>query len=108
MNEFKGTPGPWELGTPEAQGEGLHVPIHGVGHGELATVVWQMADDKFDRIRSVSCEANARLIAAAPELLEALLAMDLEYGGLGEYDLDFSEPVKLARAAIAKAIGEKP
>lgn len=108
MNEFKGTPGPWELGIPEQQGEGLHVPIHGIGHGELAMVVWQMADDKFDRIRSVSCEANAALIAAAPELLKALMWYvqndDVNIGMLGN---EFWEDgLHAAEAAIAKALGE--
>jgi hypothetical protein len=108
VNEFKGTPGPWEIGTPEAQGEGLHAPIHGVGHGELAMVVWQMADDKFDRIRSVSCEANARLIAAAPELLEAL---QLAFGMAKIVHRDTDEVWAAAKqqieSAIAKALGEQ-
>jgi hypothetical protein len=58
-------------------------------------------------------EANARLIAAAPELLEALRAVvkshdDVNFaasGALG-YDLpqpDEDSPIGLARAAIAKA-----
>lgn len=41
-------------------------------------------------------EANARLIAAAPELLEAL----------ERYVDHFGDPLKCARAAIAKATGE--
>ena len=40
-------------------------------------------------------EANARLIAAAPELLEAL----------ERYVHHFGDPLKCARAAIAKATG---
>ena len=71
-NEFKGTPGSWELGVPEIQGNGLHVPIHAESHGELAMVVWQMEDDRHDGTPSVECEANARLIAAAPRLYAAL------------------------------------
>lgn len=54
-------------------------------------------------------EANARLIAAAPELLEAikrLLPMAennaFEYGAKPEQD----EDIIFARAAIAKATGE--
>ena len=112
MNEFKGTPGPWELGTPEPLGEGLHVPIHGVGHGELAMAVWQMADDKFDRVRSLDCEANALLIAAAPELLEALIAVEdagFEADGSGWGVLHMTyEDWTLVKRAIAKALGEKP
>lgn len=58
-------------------------------------------------------EANARLIAAAPELLEALEGMIEVYGG--KYDIDCLpkhsteiELIDFARAAIAKATGEQP
>lgn len=44
-------------------------------------------------------EANARLIAAAPELLEALCDMVSDHEDLSEATLQF------ARAAIAKATG---
>lgn len=46
--------------------------------------------------------ANARLIAAAPELLEALEAL-LSYDNLGAYDR--ATVRQQARAAIAKATG---
>ena len=51
-------------------------------------------------------EANARLIAAAPDLLNALDGL-LDY--LREYDADYPEAAPIfgkARAAIAKATGE--
>lgn len=48
-------------------------------------------------------EANARLIAAAPELLEALVACCL---ALSRSGLGFTEAAKDADAAIAKATGE--
>lgn len=56
------------------------------------------------------CEANARLIAAAPDLLEALQAiskwmsdamLDIQQRGLPS-----REAYEIARAAIAKAKGE--
>jgi len=47
---------------------------------------------------SINSEADARLIAAAPDLLEALMGLLYKYGG---------EPAFVkARAAIAKATGE--
>lgn len=51
-------------------------------------------------------EANAHLIAAAPDLLTALVALVGEYD-LGEVDLEPEDLAKLeaARAAIAKAEG---
>ncbi|MEN4917537.1 hypothetical protein ABE485_02610 [Achromobacter spanius] len=53
--------------------------------------------------------ANARLIAAAPELLEALIAMEQEKSdymtrnALGDPSVETTN--KMARAAIAKATG---
>jgi len=68
------TPGPWKLGALDITpfGTGFSMGIDAESHGELATVVWQMEDDKIDDKPSRECEANARLIAAAPDLLEAL------------------------------------
>lgn len=52
-------------------------------------------------------EANANLIAAAPELYEALMALLPE--GWGDDDtMDHMRGVKLARLAIAKAEGREP
>ena len=54
---------------------------------------------------------NARLIAAAPDLLEALKLFVSEYvelvesGDAGFWDAESEEKVKKARAAIAKAEG---
>ena len=56
-------------------------------------------------------EANARLIAAAPELLEALIAMEKEksdYMTINKLGDPAKETTnKIARAAIAKATGEQ-
>ena len=51
----------------------------------------------------VSSEADARLIAAAPELLEALESLVQRVGG----DEWFAEWAGMARVAIAKAKGEE-
>ncbi len=57
----------------------------------------QSARDLLDAER----EANARLIAAAPELLEALQDMVSDRNELSE------ATVRFAKAAIAKATGEE-
>lgn len=52
--------------------------------------------------------ANVRLIAAAPELLEALRNFVLVSQSPASYDEDFAEAEKIAIAAIAKATKGKP
>ena len=113
----KHTPGPWSLGPLELVGDGLHAPIHAPSHGELATVVWQMEDDKFDGKPSLACEANARLIAAAPDLLAALeltrenlracqATIHLCGGFDPAYVIEAQAAMKIADAATAKARGQ--
>ena len=69
MSEAKHTPGPWALDFgPDVDLVINHVGISAEKHGLLAQVVWKMYDDE----RSDTCEANARLIAASPDLLELL------------------------------------
>ena len=50
--------------------------------------------------------ANARLIAAAPELLEALIKLSESYTRLTPTGYPDSDAQKQAKAAIAKATGE--
>ena len=51
-------------------------------------------------------EANARLIAAAPELLEALRLIAQWDESESDFELSSSmSPMEIARAAIAKATG---
>lgn len=49
-------------------------------------------------------EANASLIAAAPDLLEALKACDEAMSYMSEYDIPITLPAQV-KAAIAKAEG---
>ena len=61
--------------------------------------VWCMENDE----RAPHCEANARLIAAAPDLLEALCKLAELYDAMGAP----RGPCRIiADAAIAKAIGD--
>lgn len=89
------TPGPWRIS--DSSWVTNHRDIDAPTHGALAVVVWRMEEDE----RSPECEANAALIAAAPDLLAALeVAADaLEMA-------EFFEKAAQARAALAKARGE--
>jgi hypothetical protein len=96
------TLGPWRLDHSDAVDLRNHVGISSESHSLLAQIVWKMDDDE----RSPSCEANAHLISAAPDLLEALQAI---IKSLADQDdegmIEHVQPMIDARAAIAKATG---
>lgn len=110
------TPGPWEAC------DGANVSIN-----EIATIVPNHVrrtfyDDKGRRCHQFVADcnelpeaaANARLIAAAPDLLEALRAFVDRYvelvncGDCGHWNPEEETEVITARAAIAKAEGREP
>ena len=88
------TPGPW---TGEPAGEAMGIATFQVATLRDANGVSEVT------ARPVFGEANARLIAAAPELLAALKVIVLTPGILAH--LEATDPMALdqARAAIAKA-----
>jgi len=53
-------------------------------------------------------EANARLIAAAPDLLAALQMVDRIWSNDQTANIDPESPLAIVRAAIAKATGGAP
>jgi len=71
------------------------------GRAELATVC-----DTSEYVRKVEADANLRLFVAAPELLAACQKVVAEWSGI--YELRHSPTIRAARAAIAKATGDKP
>ena len=94
-NQGKWTPGPWHV--PKAGGY-AHGPVD---KNDVPVVTWT----GMARPRQENGMANANLIAAAPELYEALenIVTELEETGFqGEWD---SYPQ--ARAALAEARGEQ-
>lgn len=94
MNEFKGTPGPW---VASKTGRGIG-PVSGLDDQSFGMII-EVAYVEFDPEIEIQV-ANANLIAAAPELLEALqMIMN------GDFYMP-KESADAARAAIAKALGE--
>ena len=88
---------PWSVGShpwPEQIGccplVGRPFSVHSTDHHNVAAAV---------------SEDIARLIAAAPELLEALRSL---VANLDEGDFISTTRIDAARAAIARATGEKP
>ena len=89
------TPGPWHV-------------IEARGSHSIDSVDVRVAKVARNGVDDVEGEANARLIAAAPDLLEALYLLVVDVR-VAEVDKDggmrFSERIRHAEAAIAKATG---
>lgn len=102
------TPGPWRYENRQTHCAIYHSrePQDGYANRVAETMQWSPA--AAGRVTPAECEANARLIAAAPELLEALemasnaLTVCVESGGFYVGEGIFEK----VHAAIAKARGE--
>jgi hypothetical protein len=94
------TPGPWTIGVPNNKTE-CDIGIH--GGDESPYIIADLQTDGYD---DETQDANARLIAAAPELLSSLREV------MGWYiEGGHAVPriyIERANAAIAKAEGVKP
>ena len=96
----KHTPGPW---TTTTSGEASFIPLRAHHCEKLGFCIGFVNYDINDGQGSIP-EANARLIAAAPDLLEALKACDEAMSYMSEYDIPLTLPGQV-KDAIAKAIG---
>lgn len=104
--EFKGTPAPWLTDRNNCH-SGHIATVHGCENNDWVEI-WSTDWPESESVQ----EANAHLIAAAPELLESLreLVSAMERY---EIDVDESAPVehkkmmKKAKAAITKALGQQ-
>lgn len=104
MKGFKGTPGPWEIKPEEV--DRPYIRIRGTrlgGRFKVANVLSQDYDGVHHR-KADETRANARLIAAAPELLEALTTTLDEIGHwLSQQKPGLKEKID---SVVAKALGE--
>ena len=99
----KHTPGPWNIGSSDLPVS--RMSIHCKGHKESChSTVALMVSRMTIGISHDEELANARLIAAAPEMLEALekLLSIQERGDVASWANEWGE----ARAVVAKATGE--
>lgn len=122
-SEFKHTPGPWHT-VPYGDGDDTVICSDAAGNFRIAFMAVPGCRDQQERRKEFAeIKANARLIAASPELLEALRP----FAAIAEHDISESEadedlfrPVskynhaplltvgdfRRALAAIAKATGQ--
>lgn len=107
MSETKHTQGPWKAVRAES-------PDNTGGFDwAILDANSRIVSEAFEHVGQLSggydkrpAEANARLIAAAPDLLEALQEI-LGYRGGADNALDDEYVMERARAAIAKAEREQ-
>lgn len=87
----KHTPGPWTRGEGDSQ-------------SVLSEIGWECVAQANDGLPNM--DANARLIASAPDLLEALKELVDANDDAAHPQWKGSPVENMARAAIAKATGE--
>lgn len=113
MTDTQHTPGPWEC-FPAKDSDG-DVTISIRGHAEFIATMDTRSIDGGPYVLPPSGEANARLIAAAPDLLEAceLILFAAKEPGENPTGATYQSMqsalasiIFTARAAIAKAKGE--
>ncbi|MVB00094.1 hypothetical protein GN330_22875 [Nitratireductor sp. CAU 1489] len=98
-------PGPWEYNDPKKYTQGHGKFSETAVYAPGALFYWRMAEVQGpDEATEI---ATARLIAAAPDLLEALDWAIAEIEGRTRYDRErqFPDALSSARAALSKATG---
>ena len=106
MSTTKHTPGPWEpikLNSAPLASWAVNAP----GYGGRSPLVCGLEHSKGGPILHAESEANARLIAAAPDLLATLQELRESADYWSEYDVPLGI-VDRSKAAIAKATGDTP
>ncbi|MBX9031233.1 hypothetical protein HCH06_17885 [Enterobacter ludwigii] len=100
MKEFKGMRGPW-VASKTDRSIGPVSRDDDQSYGMILPVAWVEFDGN-----DAHQQANANLIAAAPDLLEALQAM-LSKAYKQNWNDQYPDELSKAQAAISKALGEE-
>lgn len=101
MTQFKGTPKPWKVCG--ANGGKCKCGLIWSTVADFTVAKAIRHDDELGDISEEQFNANKNLIAAAPDLLEALenLVKIIETGG------NYSSAIKSAKSAINKALNQE-
>lgn len=112
----KHTPGKWYQShrqIPNDENGGYATQVYTEDGETIATLHWypmppqkEIHNGKEVSVTGTYRSANARLIAAAPELLEALIEIDRLYGDRSDYIGEYKKAWEKTKAAIKKAQGE--
>lgn len=105
MTHAKHTPGPWRVETQTMNGQAINSELFPF---QIESEDWVICEVYGD-VPQIDAGANARLIAAAPELLDALqglLADIQDYQRINNLGGENNHWQVIASAAIAKALGE--
>ncbi|MGJ7318797.1 hypothetical protein ABM054_03500 [Morganella morganii] len=94
--EFKGTPGTWT----HADNHGFNETAGGAIHGDGRTLCLILGKG----IGKEKATANAKLMAAAPELLEQLIRLRNK---IADYHPDDDDHLDVVDAVINKALGRE-
>ena len=102
--QTKHTPGPWYVSTP-GRTDVLYVGPVAVSSHRTALGSGASNPECLSHIDDDSLHANANLIAAAPDLIEALSSLISQINGFQECNGDKDFDLVDSLAAIAKATG---
>lgn len=103
MSNTKHTPGPWKVFNHSWSDTSIIAP--GFDHG-ICCLDINHATEESQEADEEQMAANARLIAAAPDLLETLRLCEGNIYSLADaHPVIFTKWLKVVRAAIAKAEG---
>jgi hypothetical protein len=106
MSDVKHTPGPWAIFQDETD-DANEIEISSLSRFNSSVIPICAISIGYDGPVEIEQQANARLISAAPELLEAAkVALAYLDVCLGAPSWTGESPYPLLRAAISKALGE--
>ena len=106
--QFKGTKGKWTryISNTPNRVEPTAYSVY-VGTKRIALCYDFFGSDKTKNVSNIEAEANAKLIAAAPDLLEALTMLIEETEDYENNDANLEIARLEARKAIEKALKQK-